>query len=50
MMHAYFDDFVHSKNSLKEFMEQYEVTIGKKIQKEFMASHDSIYKVKHVKT
>ncbi|KAL8534835.1 hypothetical protein ACS0TY_010749 [Phlomoides rotata] len=45
-MHAYFDDYMHSRCSLKEFMEQYEVAIGKKIQKEFIADFESKNKVK----
>ncbi|KAL8555973.1 hypothetical protein ACS0TY_003693 [Phlomoides rotata] len=40
-MHAYFDDYMHSRCSLKEFMEQYEVAIGKKIQKEFIVDFES---------
>ncbi|KAL8462470.1 hypothetical protein ACS0TY_033483 [Phlomoides rotata] len=49
-MHAYFDDYMHSRCSLKEFMEQYEVAIGKKIQKEFIADFESKNKVKKCKT
>ncbi|KAL8482876.1 hypothetical protein ACS0TY_025784 [Phlomoides rotata] len=48
-MHAYFD-YMHSRCSLKEFMEQYEVAIGKKIQKEFIADFESKNKVKKCKT
>ncbi|KAL8472696.1 hypothetical protein ACS0TY_029786 [Phlomoides rotata] len=33
-MHAYFDEFVHSRSTFKQFMEQYVMTIGNKIQKE----------------
>ncbi|KAL8556753.1 hypothetical protein ACS0TY_004279 [Phlomoides rotata] len=48
-MHVYFDDYMHSRCSLKEFMEQYEVAIGKKIQKEFIADFESKNKVKKCK-
>ncbi|KAL8522308.1 hypothetical protein ACS0TY_012446 [Phlomoides rotata] len=36
-MHAYFDEFVHSRSTLKMFMEQYDMAMGNKIQKEFIA-------------
>ncbi|KAL8535490.1 hypothetical protein ACS0TY_011210 [Phlomoides rotata] len=49
-MHAYFDDYIHSRCTLKELMEQYEVAISKKIQKEFMVEYDSKMKVKKCKT
>ncbi|KAL8515230.1 hypothetical protein ACS0TY_014081 [Phlomoides rotata] len=49
-MHENFDDCMHSRCSLKEFMEQYEVAIGKKIQKEFLVDFESKNKVKKFKT
>ncbi|KAL8473299.1 hypothetical protein ACS0TY_030218 [Phlomoides rotata] len=45
-MHTYFDDYMHSRCSLKEFMEQYEVAIGKKIKKEFIVDFESKNNVK----
>ncbi|KAL8473371.1 hypothetical protein ACS0TY_030270 [Phlomoides rotata] len=44
-MHAYFDDFVHSRSTLKQFVEQYDIAIGNKIQKEFQADFQSKNKV-----
>ncbi|KAL8488635.1 hypothetical protein ACS0TY_024797 [Phlomoides rotata] len=35
-MHAYFDEFVHSRSTLKQFMKQYDIAFGNKIQKEFV--------------
>ncbi|KAL8508086.1 hypothetical protein ACS0TY_018585 [Phlomoides rotata] len=40
-MHVYFDDFVHLKSTLKQFVEQYDVSIGNKIQKKFQADFPS---------
>ncbi|KAL8483959.1 hypothetical protein ACS0TY_026593 [Phlomoides rotata] len=40
-MHAYSDDFFHSRSTLKQFVEQYNIAIGNKIQKEFQASFQS---------
>ncbi|KAL8480647.1 hypothetical protein ACS0TY_026711 [Phlomoides rotata] len=40
-MHAYFDEFVHSRSTLKQFMEKYEIVISNKIQKEFAADFKS---------
>ncbi|KAH6783091.1 hypothetical protein C2S52_008050 [Perilla frutescens var. hirtella] len=40
-MHAYFDEFLHSRCTLTQFMEQYEMAIGSKIQKEFHTDFDS---------
>ncbi|XP_056690276.1 protein FAR1-RELATED SEQUENCE 1-like [Spinacia oleracea] len=36
-MNAYFDGYVHSKTSLKSFVEQYEMALGDKIEKEIFA-------------
>ncbi|KAG6536338.1 hypothetical protein ZIOFF_001392 [Zingiber officinale] len=44
-MHAYFDGYVHSMSTLKQFVEQYEIAISNKIQKEFRADHESKSKV-----
>ncbi|KAL8553434.1 hypothetical protein ACS0TY_001927 [Phlomoides rotata] len=44
-MHAYFDGFVHSRSTLKQFVEQYDIAIGNKIQKEFQADFQSKNKV-----
>ncbi|KAL8511904.1 hypothetical protein ACS0TY_018372 [Phlomoides rotata] len=44
-MHAYFDEFVHSRSTLKYFMEQYDMAIGNKIQKEFIVDFQSKNKV-----
>ncbi|KAL8491908.1 hypothetical protein ACS0TY_023487 [Phlomoides rotata] len=44
-MHAYFDEFVHSRSTLKQFMEQYDMAMGNKIQKEFIADFQSKNKV-----
>ncbi|KAL8487688.1 hypothetical protein ACS0TY_024129 [Phlomoides rotata] len=44
-MHAYFDEFIHSRNILKQFMEQYKIAISNKIQKEFAADFKSKNKV-----
>ncbi|KAL8529640.1 hypothetical protein ACS0TY_006901 [Phlomoides rotata] len=44
-MHAYFDEFVHSRSTLKQFMEQYDIAIGNKIQKEFVADFQSKNKI-----
>ncbi|KAL8511703.1 hypothetical protein ACS0TY_018217 [Phlomoides rotata] len=49
-MHTYFDDYMHSRCSLKEFMEQYEVAFGKKIQNEFVIDFESKNKGKKCKT
>ncbi|KAL8542609.1 hypothetical protein ACS0TY_003479 [Phlomoides rotata] len=43
--HAYFDDFVHSRSTLKQFMEQYDMDMDNKIQKEFIADFQSKNKV-----
>ncbi|KAL8466005.1 hypothetical protein ACS0TY_035209 [Phlomoides rotata] len=40
-MHAYFDEFVHSRSTLKQFMEQYKSAISNKIQKDFAADFKS---------
>ncbi|KAL8491495.1 hypothetical protein ACS0TY_023201 [Phlomoides rotata] len=44
-MNAYFDDFVHSRSTLKQFMQQYDIAMGNKIQKEFQADFQSKNKV-----
>ncbi|KAG6437133.1 hypothetical protein SASPL_102044 [Salvia splendens] len=40
-MHAFFDGFVNSKSTLKLFVEQYEIAIQNKIQKEMNADYQS---------
>ncbi|KAL8550405.1 hypothetical protein ACS0TY_009011 [Phlomoides rotata] len=47
-MHAYFDEFVHSRSTLKQFMEQYDMAMGNNIQKEFIADFQS--KNKNIQT
>jgi len=37
-MNAFFDSYVHSKTSLKQFVEQYERVIKSKVEKEFQAN------------
>ncbi|KAL8555894.1 hypothetical protein ACS0TY_003637 [Phlomoides rotata] len=44
-MHAYFDEFVHSRSTLKLFMEQYDMAMCNKIKKEFIADFQSKNKV-----
>ncbi|KAL8525019.1 hypothetical protein ACS0TY_014584 [Phlomoides rotata] len=44
-MHVFFDDFVHSRSTLKQFVEQYDIPIGNKIQKEFQTDFQSKNKV-----
>ncbi|KAL8540461.1 hypothetical protein ACS0TY_001895 [Phlomoides rotata] len=44
-MHAYFDGFVHLRSTLKQFVEQYDIALGNKIQKEFQADFQSKNKV-----
>ncbi|KAL8543590.1 hypothetical protein ACS0TY_004238 [Phlomoides rotata] len=44
-MHTYFNKFVHSRSTLKQFMEQYDMAMGNKIQKEFIADFQSKNKV-----
>ncbi|KAH6762329.1 hypothetical protein C2S52_019762 [Perilla frutescens var. hirtella] len=43
--HAYFDEFLHSRCTLMQFMEQYEMAMSSKIQKEFIADFDSKNKI-----
>ncbi|XP_042027102.1 protein FAR-RED IMPAIRED RESPONSE 1-like [Salvia splendens] len=38
-MHAFFDGYIHSKSTLKGFVEQYEICIVDKIQKELQAEY-----------
>ncbi|XP_022864549.1 protein FAR1-RELATED SEQUENCE 9-like [Olea europaea var. sylvestris] len=40
-MNAFFDGYVHSKTSLKQFVEQYERALGNKVEKEFQADFKS---------
>ncbi|XP_050212818.2 protein FAR-RED IMPAIRED RESPONSE 1-like [Mercurialis annua] len=40
-MHAFFDGYIHSTSTLKQFVEQYEIAISDKIQKEFTSDFDS---------
>ncbi|XP_022883710.1 protein FAR-RED IMPAIRED RESPONSE 1-like [Olea europaea var. sylvestris] len=40
-IHAFFDGYVHSKTSLKQFIEQYECTLRNKVEKEFQADFKS---------
>lgn len=35
-MHAYFDEFIHSRSTLKQLMEQYDMAMGSKIRKGFI--------------
>ncbi|KAL8481208.1 hypothetical protein ACS0TY_027112 [Phlomoides rotata] len=49
-MHAYFDEFVHSRSTLKMFMEQYDMAMGNKIQKEFITDFQSKNKLSNVYT
>ncbi|KAH6784449.1 hypothetical protein C2S52_009408 [Perilla frutescens var. hirtella] len=49
-MHAYFDEYLHSRCMLTQFMEQYEMAIGKKIQKEFHADFESKNKIRRCLT
>ncbi|KAL8521806.1 hypothetical protein ACS0TY_012099 [Phlomoides rotata] len=44
-MHVYFDEFIHSRSTLKPFMEQYDIAIRNKIQKEFVADFQSKNKI-----
>ncbi|XP_057994419.1 protein FAR-RED IMPAIRED RESPONSE 1-like [Hevea brasiliensis] len=44
-MHAYFDGYVNSRSTLKQFVEQYEIAIRDKTVKEFHADHLSKYNV-----
>ena len=41
----FFDGYVHSMSTLKQFVEQYEIAMSTKIQKEFLADYDSKCKV-----
>ncbi|XP_073133343.1 protein FAR-RED IMPAIRED RESPONSE 1-like [Henckelia pumila] len=45
-MHAYYDGYVHSMSTLKQFVEQYEITTSNKIRKEFRADFESKSKFK----
>ncbi|XP_022883667.1 protein FAR1-RELATED SEQUENCE 5-like [Olea europaea var. sylvestris] len=40
-MNAFFDDYVHLKTSLKQFVEQYKRTLRSKVEKEFQADFKS---------
>ncbi|KAL7123552.1 hypothetical protein ACP275_01G112600 [Erythranthe tilingii] len=40
-MHAFFNGYIHSRSNLKQFVEQYELSMANKIQKEFIADHES---------
>ncbi|XP_022845367.1 protein FAR-RED IMPAIRED RESPONSE 1-like [Olea europaea var. sylvestris] len=40
-MHAFFDGYVHSKTTLKQFVEQYEQALRNKVEKEFQADFKS---------
>ena len=40
-MNAFFDGYVHSKTSLKQFVEQYERALRSKVEKEFQADAKS---------
>ena len=39
-MHAYFDGYIHLMSTLKQFVDQYEITLSNKIEKEFQADYD----------
>lgn len=41
-MHAFFDGFVNSKTTLKEFVEQYENALAKKLENEKAEESNSI--------
>ncbi|XP_022842001.1 protein FAR-RED IMPAIRED RESPONSE 1-like [Olea europaea var. sylvestris] len=40
-MHAFFDGYIHSKTTLKQFVEQYEQALRNKVEKEFQADFKS---------
>ena len=40
-MHAYFDSFVHSRGTLKQFVDQYEIALSEKVNKEFIVDFNS---------
>ncbi|KAF2319341.1 hypothetical protein GH714_014919 [Hevea brasiliensis] len=44
-MHAYFDGFVNSRSTLKQFVEQYKIAMRDKNEKELQAEHKSRYTV-----
>ncbi|XP_073154067.1 protein FAR-RED IMPAIRED RESPONSE 1-like [Henckelia pumila] len=44
-INAFFDGYVHSKTSLKQFVEQYEQTLRSKVEKEFQADFKSFSQV-----
>ena len=43
-MHAFFDGYINAMSTLKQFVEQYDIALSDKIQKEFEADHDCKYK------
>ena len=43
-MNAFFDGYVHSKTSLKQFVEQYKNVLRNKVEKETQADADSFSK------
>ena len=40
-MHVYFDGYIHSMSTLKQFVEQYEIALSDEIQKEFDVDYDN---------
>ncbi|XP_038722016.1 protein FAR1-RELATED SEQUENCE 6-like [Tripterygium wilfordii] len=43
-MNAFFDGYVHSKTTLKQFVEQYENALKSKVEKEYQADYESFCK------
>ena len=39
-MHSYFDGYIHSMSALNQFIEQYEIALSDKIEKEFQYDYD----------
>ena len=39
-MHAYFNGYINPISTLKQFVEQYEIALSEKIEKEFQADYD----------
>ncbi|KAK1302275.1 Protein FAR-RED IMPAIRED RESPONSE 1 [Acorus calamus] len=49
-MNAFFDGYVNSKTTMKQFVEQYEMALKSKYEKEAQADFDSFHKKRHLKT
>ena len=43
-MHAFFDGYINTRSTLKQFVEQYNIALSDKIQKEFEVDHDYKHK------